>query len=511
MKKLFSRKSLVKIARRNQLICVLTLLCVPVLCAKDLATYRVGDAAEADIVTPVALDVIDPAATAALKSAEATRTPVIFRICSDATNALAKEFVAEFAGAQSNFIAAVQDTFHQTTLDNATITSPDFGYLITAFNIKNKNFPITADLAATWARGNPGVAAQNRLLNFLLLTMQHPVRPDVLPENFVTGETLRLVAVGNAIENLTLADAETRGKLVTESSLVTLSQLRTIFRREFTDDDEQPLARALTTLLQPNCFPDADLTQLARERAVSQLVVVEHYDAGQLIVRQGAVIDAKIKTALDQLNEKLAGPGRQPASAGLDDALRETPPTLPAVQPAQNDAPKKPDQMVAAQNQTLKIFARKHWRFVALAALSVVPLFALVRLVLRRRPVSLPLARANNLPPQNPAGLPADFAPQLAQVVRAALVQELAAQRRELLVAQQTRRRVKSSGLVRRLDELQMTMQERVQAYELQIQKLERELAARTAENQELLKLKIGSDSISSLKRNSTRNRMDFN
>jgi len=511
MKKLFSRKSLVKIARRNQLICVLTLLCVPVLCAKDLATYRVGDAAEADIVTPVALDVIDPAATAALKSAEATRTPVIFRICSDATNALAKEFVAEFAGAQSNFIAAVQDTFHQTTLDNATITSPDFGYLITAFNIKNKNFPITADLAATWARGNPGVAAQNRLLNFLLLTMQHPVRPDVLPENFVTGETLRLVAVGNAIENLTLADAETRGKLVTESSLVTLSQLRTIFRREFTDDDEQPLARALTTLLQPNCFPDADLTQLARERAVSQLVVVEHYDAGQLIVRQGAVIDAKIKTALDQLNEKLAASPNPQMVAGHGVVLSEPPSPVPALNPAQNEAPKKPDQTVTVQKQSLKISGRNNWPSVAVAVISILALIGMWRLVsIRKQQVSLLPARVeNNLPAQNPVASNADLAPYLSQVVKEALVQELAVQRRELLVAQQIAA-AEMSGLVQRLDELQMTMQERTQTYELQIQKLERKLAARTEENHELLKLKIGMIQ-SQLEAEQTRNRMDFN
>jgi hypothetical protein len=499
---------MMKIARRSRWICVLTLLCVSVLRAKDLATYRVGDAAEGDIVTPVALDVIDPAATAALKSAEAMRTPAIFRICSDATNALANEFLAGFAGARSKFTAAVQDTFHQTTLDDATVASPDFGYLITAFNIKNKNFPITADLAATWARGNPGVAAQNRLLNFLLLTIQHPVRPDVLRENFVTGETLRLVAVGNASENLTLADAEARGKLITESSLLTISQLRTIFRREFTDDDEQPLARALTALLQPNCLPDANLTQLARDRAVGQLVVAEHFEAGQLIVRQGAVIDAKIKITLDQLNEKLAASPDPQVVAGRNDLLSEPPPPLPAVHPAQNDASEKPDQTVMLQNQPQKILARNNWQVVAWAAISILALFALWRLFLRRR-ISLLPSRINDLPTQNPVLLHADLAPHLAQVVREALVQELAVQRRELLVAQQIAA-AEISGLVRRLDELQMTMQERVQAYEMQIQKLEAELAVRTEENRELLKLKIEMIR-QQLEVERTRNRMDFN
>jgi hypothetical protein len=63
---------------------------------------------------------------------------------------------------------------------------------------------------------------------------------------------------------------------------------------------------------------------------------------------------------------------------------------------------------------------------------------------------------------------------------------------------------------VRRLDELQMTMQERAHAYELQIQKLEMELAARTEENHELLKLKIEMIR-QQLEVERTRNRMDFN
>jgi hypothetical protein len=129
-------------------------------------------------------------------------------------------------------------------------------------------------------------------------------------------------------------------------------------------------------------------------------------------------------------------------------------------------------------------------------------------LFLRRR-ISLLPARINDLLAQNPVMLHADLAPYLAQVVREALVQELAVQRRELLVAQQIAA-AEIGGLVRRLDELQMTMQERVQAYEMQIQKLEAELAVRTEENRELLKLKIEMIR-QQLEVERIRNRMDFN
>jgi hypothetical protein len=78
----------------------------------------------------------------------------------------------------------------------------------------------------------------------------------------------------------------------------------------------------------------------------------------------------------------------------------------------------------------------------------------------------------------------------VAQAVREAVQQELASQRRELLVAQQAATE-EIAALVRRLDELQVPMQQRLQTYEGRIQELEKELTLRNEENRELLKLKI--------------------
>src|SRR5208337_3165760 len=84
----------------------------------------------------------------------------------------------------------------------------------------------------------------------------------------------------------------------------------------------------------------------------------------------------------------------------------------------------------------------------------------------------------------------ADLAPHLAQVLKEALVQELAIQRKELLQAQQIAAS-EIAQLTHHLDELKVPMQERLRSYETRIQELERELAARSEENRELLKLKI--------------------
>jgi len=71
-----------------------------------------------------------------------------------------------------------------------------------------------------------------------------------------------------------------------------------------------------------------------------------------------------------------------------------------------------------------------------------------------------------------------------------AVVQELAAQRRELLAGQQAAA-AELTELARRLEAVQTPMLERLRAYEARIGELERDLADQSKENRELLKLKI--------------------
>ncbi len=103
----------------------------------------------------------------------------------------------------------------------------------------------------------------------------------------------------------------------------------------------------------------------------------------------------------------------------------------------------------------------------------------------------------------------ASLAPHLAQALKEALVQELAVQRRELLQAQQIAA-AEIAQLTHRLDELRAPIQERLCAYEMRIQELEKELAARNKENRELLKLKIEMFR-RQLEVESPRNRLEFN
>jgi hypothetical protein len=82
------------------------------------------------------------------------------------------------------------------------------------------------------------------------------------------------------------------------------------------------------------------------------------------------------------------------------------------------------------------------------------------------------------------------LAPHVVDALRDAVVQELAAQRRELLSAQQAAT-AELTDLARRLEAVQTPLFERLHVYEQRIAELERELGEQSKENRELLKLEI--------------------
>jgi len=82
------------------------------------------------------------------------------------------------------------------------------------------------------------------------------------------------------------------------------------------------------------------------------------------------------------------------------------------------------------------------------------------------------------------------LSPHLVEALKSAVVQELAAQRRDLLAAQQTAS-AELTVLIQRLESVQTPLLERLRAYEARIGELEKDLADQSKENRELLKLKI--------------------
>ena len=489
-------------------------MCAALACAVAHAqthSYNVGEIAQDDVSATVAFDVVNAEASAALKASRAADTPAIYRADTGMTNVIAAKFLDAFDEAHSNFTNGVASTF-QTNLDDAMIESPNFGYYVSEFNVVNKKFPITAALAAAWARGESGDDFRAKWLGSLLQAMSNHVRPDKTPTGFVVRRTIRVIPVTSMDQVLSLTSVRERSYFTATTNVPTITHLRNAYRAQFARED-QLVARVLANFIQPDCIPDAELTQEARDTATRKLIVSDHYDPGQVIVHQGQIVDAQTKAALDALNEKLipiqlnqqvaAEQARvmqeqqqaqsdkvvaQLAQQQQQQAQQDRQAALDQAQAERRQAAAMQAQALDAQILAQKIHTRNEWLLGALAVVFVPSLFAAWRLARRTVPVSAPVTLQRMDKPATVAAT--ELAPYLAETLKEALVQGLAAQRAELLDAQR-QAAAEIAELVHRLDQLQAPIQERLRAYQERIQELQKELTQRTEENRELLKMKI--------------------
>jgi hypothetical protein len=499
--------------------CLFALVCLS-LQADTLPAYKTGDTAAQDIVAAVPFDVVDAPATTALKLSQAQGIAAIYHQFNGQTNVVAKNFLAAFAQARQSFSNAVAAAYHQPSIDNSTIEASDFGYLVTAYNVQHKTFPVETELAVTWARGGSGAEVRDKWLGLLLQAMNGPVQPDTLPAHFVFRKKVRIMPVTNVNEDFTFKQAWRQGHIISLDKIPGISAARAKFRRQFSEE-QQPLAAALAQFLQPNCFSDVALTKQARDYSVRQIVVSVHFDTGQVIVHSGARIDAQALAALAAMNQammpgtlnqqiaaeharaqqehELAQSEQQQAQVAQQAVLLAQEQQQQAQadrELAQKQAEQERQQAAALREQALQVQTqaqtvrtRDTWLLATLGSLALVSVFALFVWLLRQRQtgsMALQLRRIE----RPPAPTASELAPYLAQTLKEAVVQGLAAQRAELLEAQRLAA-AEISELVHRLDMLQAPMQERMRAYQERIQELQKELAERTEENRELLKLKI--------------------
>ena len=506
------------------------LKCFPWLCAgillslslqaADLPAYKIGDKAKDDIRVIVPFDVVDTQATAALKATKAQTVAAIYHHWIGVTNQVADQFFKAFEQTHASFSNYLFTAYHQPRIDDATIEASDFGYLVTAFNVENKNFPVTTQLAVNWAHGDSGEEYRNQWLAALEKVVSQPIQPNIPPTNFFVSKRIRIMPVTNVDDPFTFQIAWKKGYVVGANSIHTASAVRAAFRKEFSEN-EQPLAAALSQFIQPNCFPDVDMTLAARDYEVRKLVVSDHFTTGQMLAKQGDPIDSKIKAALDAMNKELM-PGAlneqiaaerertlqeaEHAQEAQDKAVSEHKAAELALQQQQQaqlgrkqaenvaaqeraEANAMREQALDAQILAQKIRTRNEWLVGGIATISAAALAVLWWLIRQRRTsaVSVP-ARLQKM--ENPQATSPELAPFLAQTLKDAVVQGLAQQRAELLETQRMAA-TEISQLVLRLDQLQAPMQERLRAYQDRIQELQKELSDRTDENRELLKLKI--------------------
>lgn len=296
-----------------------------VLIAADLPRYRLGDTATNTLVTPVPLVVADPVATALLKAKEERDFRYIVRYSPSIGDEVERAFRSQMTLVQADFLNELEKALGKRQVDKSVQRDPEWLALTDAFREKHKGVPKLFLYMPYWAQGRSDEHLLQDWIGRMRQAMDAPIRPDEMPGGSV-GASVRLITVPDLEMPVQLDHAERYGVLTPVGDLIPLSQARRNLRSGFPEGDDY-IADFLGPFLRANCVFDEDLTRTMRERSTDAVVVAASFSAGDVIVRNGQIIDAKTFAALEELRRQLAetaapsGSGALPSARGTEGML----------------------------------------------------------------------------------------------------------------------------------------------------------------------------------------------
>ena len=433
--------------------------------------YKLGDVAESDVITPVALLVVNPEATEVLKQRVAQEVRFVVRFAPQTTAEAEAALRESIVTARRNFMTNVQQSDFE---------SPTFARVIREIaRGLPKDMPFDK-LAPLWVRGQSDAELIDKLVQPVREVMGQAIINNKTDSPMPTNQPVRLVTVASLADAPTGRELELPGQLVPAGKVLSLWRAKRLVETYFPGEDG--MGRFAASFVRINSVPDAATTELLRAKRMDGVTVNDSYEPAQAIVRKGQVIDRRALSALAAMREK--------SMIGTLQTKLEH------------------EQTVAVQikGQT-KLMAA------SLAAVCVVLILILWRL--RSRPSTALVALPGNpaLPGGDQHALPSGDgedawrsraivaegkAERAHQAIRSGVlgwmrekfVRTLFHQRAELLDAQQ-KAEAEMRELEQRLEHLHAPLQERITAYEQRIEELEKDLAAKGEENRELIGARI--------------------
>src|SRR5687767_5228726 len=274
---------------------LLTVLVQPLLAAQaTIPDYKLGDVAEADVMTPVPLVVVNPDATEVLRQKVGQQVNLVIRQTLNSA--------AEAEAALRESVVAARGRF-MLNLQRSDFETPGFTRVIQQISRESpKDFPFE-QLAVLWGRGQSEDAFIESLLQPLREVMVQPIVANKTDSPLPTNQPLRLVPVKSEGETPSIRDIETIGKTVAAGKVVSLWRARRLVETHFPAGQEN-LGRFVASFVRVNAIPDPAVTEILRARRLEGVTVNETYDAAQVIVRKGQSIDRRALNALAMMREK---------------------------------------------------------------------------------------------------------------------------------------------------------------------------------------------------------------
>ncbi|MBE7539887.1 MAG: hypothetical protein HS122_15940 [Opitutaceae bacterium] len=443
--------------------------------------YKLGDVADQDVITPVALTVVDPVATGKLKEKLAQEVLPILRFNPGKAEELEQRLRQELETAKGNFLTTLRHALNGQPATDLAATSPAY---VTAVRIVSAESPASLPLprfAPIWLKGGSDHLLIAGILQPLKEVMLQPIVASKTDSTIPSNQSMQLVTVANLNESPELKDLEKSSTRIASGRILSLWRARRLVETSYAPGQED-LARFAAGFVEANAAADPALTELLRARKQEGVAANTVYEAAQVVIRKGQNIDQKAVSVLAALREKsLIGT--------LQSRLDQ-------------------EQTIAGQ-----IKSQTKWIVGSLAFVCLSLLLVLWRLRSRPSPPALPgstpemllgaegrlLSDGNNSDVwRNRALIAEGRADRAHQAIRSGVLgwmrekvfQTLFRQRSELLSVQQ-KAEVEMGELEQRLESLHTPLQERIRAYEQRIEELERQLAEKGEANRELIGARI--------------------
>ncbi|MEP6663815.1 MAG: hypothetical protein ABJC04_09145 [Verrucomicrobiota bacterium] len=408
--------------------------------------YSTGDFAAEDLVSPKKFSAVDPVETASQREKELEKGPFLFRFDDKIPAQSVARFNHDFAAVREGFLKLVEKNYGTRQLTATDTESERFRQLVIDFRPEVAPFPFTLVKAARWVQGDFEEKLQQQLAEKLSAASAKYIHPGAWPDA-AHGLQLRVITSSELSRSVT--NLYRQSELVRRTNVVALAKIQSTVQAQF-PREQQATAKYLSGFVEANCFFDEELTRQLREKRAQSMQAMVAFEKGQIIVRRGEKIDAKIKAALDELQ------------------LR-------------------PPPLESATTEKKRI-----WLWVGAIFFAALAVIILLRNLFRPRRELVPARNVVALTSVELEGraMETKVMPHLVRALMNKFVRALISQRAELL-ENQNYGTAQLNQLEERLEQISERLQTRQAFYEKRIADLEKELAASEEENRALIRLKI--------------------
>src|SRR5205814_1146232 len=191
------------------------------------------------------------------------------------------------------------------TITTQAIAEPRFAQWVSSQQRHLRPFPLTTNLAESWALGDRGELLESELAEKLRTAMSKHIRSDQLPSEARIGPSQwRVIPLmfDDPPEEMEWFLRQTNS--LHKTNIFNIGRVKKDLAASF-PTNQQAVAKYIASFVSTNCVIDAELTRQARAAKTNSLWAADNYQAGQTVASAGQIADARIKAALDQLREKL--------------------------------------------------------------------------------------------------------------------------------------------------------------------------------------------------------------